>query len=193
MTDHGYDEPMSLALDGQLPPQERAALDLHLAACADCRKRWEAFQSIDLALSSAQAVMPAPGFAARVAARLAQQQQAQQAAQYRLAAWLGALTAALTAAAIGLVPGFLAIGQWVSALPSRFPSIVGNTLTVIGHWLLALWALGEAGESVAGLLASSGGPILAAYTIVLIAILAGWVWVMRSVYRRGNRIVISIL
>ncbi len=193
MIDHGYDETMSLALDGQLSPQDRADLDLHLATCTDCRKRWEAFQSIDHALSGAQAVMPAPGFAARFAVRLAQQQQAQQAAQYRMLTWLGAMAAAATAVAIGLVPSILIVGQWLRELPSRAPSIVGNALTLIGRWFLALRALGEAGESVAGLLASSGGPILAAYTIALIAIVAAWIWIMRSVSRRGNRITLSIL
>jgi anti-sigma factor RsiW len=64
---------MSLRLDDLLDKEEQEALDVHLAACPDCRKTWAAMQRISMILTDAPVALPAPDFTARVMGKIAEQ------------------------------------------------------------------------------------------------------------------------
>ncbi len=59
-----------LALEQSLPLTERAALDEHLAQCADCRLEWQRLQALERLLRDAAPLRPPSGFAGRTMARL---------------------------------------------------------------------------------------------------------------------------
>lgn len=60
-------EQMMQALDGEL---DAAALDEHLAGCADCRAEWARLQALERLLAAAPLAAPPPGFVGRTLARL---------------------------------------------------------------------------------------------------------------------------
>ena len=185
---HGYGERMSLALDGRLSARERAELDAHLAVCDECRTRWEAFRQVDRVLSSAPQAAPMPGFANRFAAKLARQQalEGQRARRERLFAGLGAFAAGAVALALLVVPLLLTAWTGVSRLVAGAPTLLANTVEMVARWWVTFRALGEAGESILGVLAPSGGPIIAGYALMLIVVIAAWVSMMRGASRRWS-------
>ena len=56
---------------------------------------------------------------------------------------------------------------------------------------MTLRALSEAGKSTAVALSSSAGPILASYVVLLMAVMAAWIMVVRGV--RKNRLTLPVL
>jgi predicted anti-sigma-YlaC factor YlaD len=196
-----YGELMSLALDGRLTTQERVTLQSHLATCEECRAQWAAFQQVDLTLSSAAQVMPAPGFAARFAQRLARQSQVerievQRTLRRQVLAGIGVL--ATGAAAMALLVVSLLVTAWsgidgLANLAKGSPSLLSQGFELTARWLVTLHALGETVFSVLNVLTSSGGPILAAYMLVLIVVAAVWVSVMRGAFKRWNRTTLPVL
>lgn len=60
-------EQMMQALDGEL---EAAALDEHLAGCADCRAEWARLQALERLLTAVPLAAPPPGFVGRTLARV---------------------------------------------------------------------------------------------------------------------------
>jgi anti-sigma factor RsiW len=194
---HDYSEQMSLMLDGRLARQECVELEAHLAACSECRARWAAFQQIDQVLSTAATFAPAPGFAGRLAARLARQRtlQAARARRERTISWLGVLMAGFGTLALLIVPTLIAAWAGLNTLwegaPTLFVSVVGE----IARWLVTLGAFVEVGRSILGTLfgSASGGPIVAAYVLMLILVPAAWVMVMKNVSRRWNSLTLPAL
>lgn len=63
-------------LDGRLADEERAAVERHLAACADCRTRLAELRGLFAVLAEWPAVEPSAGFAAAARARLEAEAQA---------------------------------------------------------------------------------------------------------------------
>lgn len=206
---HDYGEQMSLMLDGRLSARERAALQAHLAACDACRARWAAFQQIDRVLAGAAKASPAPGFAARFATKLARHgtkrvtRPSRRAAGGRLFAGIGVLVAGVVALALLVVPALLAAWEWLgnliggasslwSSAAANMPSVASYWLELTARWLVTLRALGEAGESVASVLAASGGPIVMGYMLMLIVVIAAWVSVMRGASRRRSMTTLSV-
>ena len=57
-------------LDGRLDQPRQAAFDAHLAACADCRREWEAYAGAWQALDRDEGIEPSFGFAERTLRRL---------------------------------------------------------------------------------------------------------------------------
>ena len=185
---HGYGERMSLALDGRLSARERAELDAHLAMCDECRTRWEAFRQVDRVLSSAPQAALAPGFANRFAAKLARQQalQSQRARRERITAGIGVLAAGAVALALLVVPLILSAWTGVSRLVTGAPTLLASTVEMVARWWVTFRALGEAGQSILGVLAPSSGPIIAGYVLMLIVVVAAWASMMRSASRRWS-------
>ena len=94
-------ERLSAYLDGELPPAERALVDAHLRACAECA----AFLAEIAAVDAAAAALPAEppdgsfdGFAARVVRRI--EAGSPRARAQRLPAWTWAVAAALVLAVV---------------------------------------------------------------------------------------------
>jgi len=192
---HDYGEQMSLALDGRLSAQERAELDVHLAACDECRVRWAAFRQVDHVLSGALQVVPEPGFAKLISAKLAKQQvlQAQRAKRERVIAGIGVFAAGGIALALLVVPLVVVVLTGLSSLVAGTPTLLANTVEIVARWWVTLSALGEASQSLIGVLAPSSGPIIAGYALMLFVIMVAWVSVMRGLSRRWNTATAPVL
>jgi anti-sigma factor RsiW len=192
---HSYGERMSLALDGRLSARESAELDAHLAVCDECRTRWEAFRQVDRVLSSAPQAALSPGFASRFAVKLARQQalQGQRARRERIISGIGVLSAGAVALALLVVPLILAAWTGISRLVAGAPTLLANTVEMVARWWVTFRALGEAGQSILGVLAPSGGPIIAGYALMLIVVIAAWVSMMRSASHRWNTTTLPVL
>jgi anti-sigma factor RsiW len=192
---HGYSERMSLALDGRLSARERAELDAHLAVCDECRTRWEAFRQVDRVLSSAPQAALAPGFASRFAVKLARQQalQGQRARRERITAGIGVLAVGAVALALLVMPLILTAWTGISRLVAGAPTLLANTVEMVARWWVTFRALSEAGQSILGVLAPSGGPIIAGYALMLIVVMAAWVGMMRSASRRWSTTTLPVL
>lgn len=200
---HDYGEQMSLMLDGRLGAEEWKELQAHLETCDACRAQWAAFQQVDRMLSNAAQAAPAPGFAARFSARLARQE-AQRRARQRIVGAVGVFAAGTAALALILIPILVAawngIGDLVRVVSSVLnsgvlsaPALLSRWIELAARWLVTLGALGEAGRSTAAALSSSAGSILAAYVLMLVAVMAAWVMVVRGVSGRKNRITLPVL
>ena len=192
---HDYGERMSLALDGRLSAQERAELELHLAACGECRDRWAAFQLVDHVLSSAAQVAPAPGFARRFSTRWARQQalQAQRARRERVLAGAGVLAVGAIALALLVAPLVAVAWTGLGSLVTGTPTLLADSVERVARWWVTLRALGEASQSLISVLAPSSGPFIAGYGLMLVVILAAWVSAMRGLSRRWNAMTLPVL
>lgn len=192
---HDDGERMSLALDGRLSARERAELDAHLAVCDECRTRWATFQQVDRVLSSAPQVAPAPGFAGRFAARLVKRQalEGQRARRERIIAGIGVFAAGAVALALLVVPLVLTALTGINSVVTGTPTLLANTVEMVARWWVTFRALGEAGESILGVLAPSSGSIIAGYALMLIVVSAAWVSMMRGASRRGNATRLPVL
>jgi hypothetical protein len=98
-------ERLSAYLDGEVPREERAGIDAHLAACPACARRLEDLAVVDSAVAGL--LLPEPegdaDFAARVRARIEAETSARgldTSARRRLPAWTWAAAAALLVAVV---------------------------------------------------------------------------------------------
>jgi predicted anti-sigma-YlaC factor YlaD len=57
-------------LDGRLSASQRAAFDQHVAACADCRREWQAYAGVWQILERHRGIEPSFGFVERTLRRL---------------------------------------------------------------------------------------------------------------------------
>ena len=73
MSEHLREEDFIQYVDGRLNEAERAGLDRHLAACADCRGRVDELRGVMGVLGEWQAAGPSPRFDAALRARLAEE------------------------------------------------------------------------------------------------------------------------
>jgi anti-sigma factor RsiW len=98
---------------GQLPVEERAALEAHLDGCPECRAELESLAGVAQLLPLANpehfgtAPAPPPALADRIAARIRGERRAQRRRRWRMGLALGGATAAAAAAmlAIFVLPG----------------------------------------------------------------------------------------
>jgi len=192
---HDYSERMSLMLDGRLSAQERAELEAHLAICSKCHARWATFQQVDRALANAATFAPAPGFANRFATRLAKRQAelARRAKRERAIAWVGTLAAGTAALALLFIPALIAAWSGINGFVESAPTLFVNAVEEIARWLVTLGALSEAGRSLLSTLATSGGPLLVGYGLMLVLVVATWAVVMKNVARRWNTVTLPVL
>ncbi len=101
MSEHLREEEFIHYADGRLDQAERARLDLHLAACADCRGRVDALRGLMGVLGEWQAAAPSPRFDAALRARLAEEPESA-VPWYALRPAYGAALAAAAALALGV-------------------------------------------------------------------------------------------
>jgi multidrug efflux pump subunit AcrB len=85
----------------QLEPTQAAALNAHLAECAECRRLMESWQTVEYQLKTAHPINPTPGFTARWQADLPLRQQREQLQLARQ--WLWGLGSASLVMAFALV------------------------------------------------------------------------------------------
>ena len=100
MSGHEH-ERLSAYLDGELPPEERAAVEAHLAACPDCASFLAELRAVDDAAASLPAEAPEgyfEGFPARVLARLEPRRPVEK--PWRPPAWTWAAAAVLLLAVV---------------------------------------------------------------------------------------------
>jgi hypothetical protein len=103
-------EMLQRRLDG-LAAVPSAALEGHLAACAECRERHAAAQRLAEAIRRCDQPVPPPHLAPRIVARVLAEQRARRAWVRR--AWTGAVVAA------GLLLAALALAFWAGLGPQR--------------------------------------------------------------------------
>lgn len=92
---------MTMALDDELPDEERRVLEAHLETCDRCWVRWEQLQAAEVVLHQAPLLSPPPGFVGRVMAQVDRRRAWRR-------AFLGSLALAAGTALIFLI-GFLPI------------------------------------------------------------------------------------
>lgn len=153
MSHKPYLDWMHAALDaGEAPlsPDQRAQLQEHLAACADCQAAWETLNAAERLLKSAPLAAPQAGFTSRFQARLAAERR-----QARPRAVWGALvlgSGAVGAAAIMLPLGVGVLWSVVQvlrepatslALLSGYGATANLADTLLDALLLAARALAE--------------------------------------------------
>lgn len=102
VTHKPYTEWIQLALDGDLPTEQRAELDAHLADCQSCASTWEAMARLERLFTQAPLAAPRPGFTGRFNARLKQQRSQPKALWGALALGFGAIGSAALVLPIGL-------------------------------------------------------------------------------------------
>lgn len=61
-------EKLSAFMDGELAPEERAAIKEHLSSCAACAEELRLFSAVDAGMKNLPATEPTPFFAAKVSA-----------------------------------------------------------------------------------------------------------------------------
>lgn len=119
MSRHLREEEFIPYLDGRLSEAERARLDEHLAACADCRVHLDELRAVQGVLGEWKAVQPSSGFDAILRARLAEETPRPEPWYAVRPAYAAALGVAV-AAAVGIV-------LWQPAPPEVAPPPVAQT------------------------------------------------------------------
>jgi anti-sigma factor RsiW len=94
-------EKMQSALDGLLPPEQKAALSEHLVLCPECQSAWVALGRVERLLAAPPLASPRPGFTNRFAARLEQRNSRARAVWGAMALGMGASTAVLAVLVTG--------------------------------------------------------------------------------------------
>ena len=157
---------MMLALDGELGPTERVALEDHLARCPTCWLEWQRLQALEQVLRAAPLV-PAPlGFTGRTLARLDRRRRVG-----RLALGGLALTAGMTAV----------VAMSVAPTLRDLPVMAGSLLTLSrAGAVLAVSLLDVARSVLDSLWLSLGALVLPTASLALcglcMAMLAGLLW-----------------
>jgi len=113
-----YETRLVAYMDGRATAAERAAVELHLVACADCRARVEEFRRLWGVLDEAPALEVSPAFDARLRQRIA----AEPARGTGLFGWLVAQPRLAIALAC-----LVALAVWISALPPVAQDLANNT------------------------------------------------------------------
>ena len=104
MSCHAVTEQFDERLDGRLDEPRQTAFDAHLAACADCRREWEAYVGAWQVLDRDEGIEPSFGFAERTLRRLNEPQVA-------LRQWVWRPSLRWVALAAMVVT--LAVGAWI--------------------------------------------------------------------------------
>lgn len=129
----GIEELLPFYIDGDLSPEEAAAVTVHLAGCEGCAKSLEAYQALENSLSAMPAVLPDPrAVAFRVTGSLGFEDRRSLAAVFSRMSLVWAIAVA-TAAIILLVSRF----DYVSALMSGQKSILDSASRSMDYWTSA--------------------------------------------------------
>lgn len=157
---------MTMALDGELPEEERRVLKAHLEVCDRCRVQWEQLQAAEEVLRRAPILSPPPGFVGRVMAQVDRR-------RARRRAFFGSLALAAGTALvlfIGFLPILWRLPGWASFLVALSHS--GNVL--LSHLLGAARLLLNSLGLLAGALVIRTLPL--ALCSLMTALLLGGLW-----------------
>ncbi|MBI4772144.1 MAG: zf-HC2 domain-containing protein [Chloroflexi bacterium] len=175
MTHQPYREWLIDARTGLMTPEQRARLEGHLAACAECRSVRQGVARLDQ-LFSRPPMVPAPsGFVARFEGRLAARQSRSRWFFGGMALSFGA-AGALAAAALVLAPLLAQAGQaatrpgLTAGVLSGAASLTRVSLAVTDALCLGLWVL---------LKTLSSQPIMAAFALGGLGIVIIWAQLLR--------------
>jgi len=176
---------MSLALDGMLSPEERAAFEAHLRVCPDRQVEWARWQRVDSLLAQAPMLSPAPGFSGRVLERVNRRGRRQQ----RLVRGALLLGGSLSVWALVLLAMAALTLLWVIRTPSvaiHGVQVFLQMMTAGGVLLKAmrLWLESMTSPSVL--------PLLVTYACVMLVLTALWGWLVRGRPRRAPGLLILI-
>lgn len=158
------------ALDGELAVDDREELEVHLRACPECRREWQALQAIEMLFRQSPTLMPAADFTQRTLARLP---------NHRYRVWaIGIIYVLLLVS--GIIPLLLAVlainrfGPALSdpALPQNAWAIVTQSAEIISAIISAL--LSGAGEVILQ------QPTIIGWLLVMIGIVSLWGGVYRQ-------------
>ena len=158
---------MSLALDGMLTPTQERRLQSHLAECARCRALWERFALLDDRLRAEPAVMPAPGFTARVEARL----RAQRRRRYGVLGGVLMLLSALSLWSLSAMALLGLAGWWLAHRPHvlirliEFLTTSAALLAAMNRVFQMMWA---------SLTAPPMQPVLLGYAVFMLILSLLW-------------------
>lgn len=182
MTHDIFTEKISLWLDDELDPAERAELQAHLSGCPTCQQAYQAMQRVDHLFrdASTMLVVPQPGFAQRFETRLARQR-----AYQPKRIWWGMSVLALGTVLILLIAG-VTVGAMVSAgvsmlgVPALYGWLAGfiETTNTLGVWFSL------AGTFLKVCLRMMSQPLF--WGVVALALGMIWVWLhlLQKIYRR---------
>jgi predicted anti-sigma-YlaC factor YlaD len=175
-------------LDGGLSPEERAAIESHLAACPVCRAAFETRRRIEEAAGSLPAFEVPPDFAASVMSRL---EAAPSPARGRrgVLSWVIAAAAAgfglggvfvliATLAGLSLSEAFAQLNGflWGAVRSAAFHSIKGMKIIVLGGTIIVR-VIGYALETLRTMM-SLIGPEIQAFVVgmAVLVLVAGGLW-----------------
>jgi hypothetical protein len=189
MNHNTAEQRMQEALDGVLAPAERAALDAHLATCAQCRAAWEELSAFDTLLTHAARIQPAPaGFAREALARIndplragAWETAPNRDDWLRALAGAGVLAAGGTALALVLVlPALGVAGQLFRVLtsPGQWPVLIAGIEDQFS-WLAALGRFLSVIVRAFDLLLREH-PILIVALFGVLGLVAVWAWTVQQ-------------
>ena len=136
---------LARAADGTLDAQRRAALALHVAACADCREVLDAQRAMR-ELLAARPDTPVPlGFATRVMANLAERDAG------RVPGWLDAVNWQAWTLRLAPIAAALFVGAAVGLVPSTEVAEAGGAdyADVATEWMVEETADGEVPDAAA--------------------------------------------
>lgn len=182
MTHDIFTEKISLWLDDELDPAERAELQAHLSGCPTCQQAYQAMQRVDHLFrdASTMRVIPQSGFTQRFEARLARQR-----VYHPKRIWWG-----LSVLALGTVLLLLIAGVTVGAMVSTGVSMLG--VPALYGWLagfiettntMGVW-LSLASTFLKVCLRTMSQPLF--WGVVTLALGMSWVWLrlLQKIYRR---------
>jgi hypothetical protein len=177
-----FTEKISLWLDNELSPAERAELQAHLTDCPTCQRTLVALQRVDSLFRNASAVLvaPPPGFTQRFEAHLAQQR-----AYNPTRVWWG-LAVLLLGTVLLLLIGGVMVGVTVSegvsilGVPALYGWLAGfiEVTNTMGVWL------NLAGTFLRACLITMSQPLF--WGGVALALGMTWLWLrlLQKIYQR---------
>lgn len=167
---------MSLALDGELTPEEEARMQELLAADAESAEMWQVWQALDADLSAAPVLEPPSTFGESFNLRLAQWERQQ---RLRTGVVFGLAAAALWGSAL---VGMVVLGAFVW---SNQAVMMGGLVQQVALWWSAIVHFGETIVETGGeLIASPQARLLAGgYVVMAAAILGAWIVCLRRSLR----------
>jgi len=176
---------MSLALDGMLSAEERAAFEAHVHACPDCWAEWKRWQQVDRFLAEAPMLAPAPGFSGRVLEQLSRRQRRQR----RLVGGVLLLGGSLSVGVLTLLVLIALVLLWALHMPALIIQGVRVLLEMAMAGGLLLKAMRLWLQSVVSppLL-----PWLVTYICVMNALIALWGWLVQRRSRRAPTLPILV-
>ena len=173
---------ISFELDGMLDEEEKGRLDRHLKLCSHCSGQRQLWQVIDRRLAATPTPEPAPGFSQAVIERIERRERLRNLRVGLLLAVLTVFVWSLALAGIGLLASALVYAN-------------------LDHFSAAAQFLGEARamaevvwQSLWGIVVESTATtttvgIASAYTVVVVAALAGWcIFIQRTTQPVRSRV-----